>query len=302
MTIGSLRFHRWLLLLAGLALIAAAVIVFAAVTVFNIDPEDIRRLQGSAIGKAHKTASKDVVVRVNGYPITEADILQARDQAAISLSIMKDYELNVMPEDVRESGPRYFELVERHGTDAVALGGLIATSAYLSAAVDAGHSISDDDVAKGMEEYRRLLKKVAQGEPVEVRHDPGKTPTTAVIEPDGEFEELFAYIDAVGEDKYWTEILPAEFWRESTVASWRSAAARDIADPRPIVTVLYSLKRAAIADIDVKVVNGAFDLRTTPEKALAALYEFLDWEYRGSIAAPDMTNQTSTPSSSTPTP
>ena len=215
---------------------------------------------------------------------------------------MKDYELNVMPEDVRESGPRYFELVERHGTDAVALGGLIATSAYLSAAVDAGHSISDDDVAKGVEEYRRLLKKVAQGEPVEVRHDPGKTPTTAVIEPDGEFEELFAYIDAVGEDKYWTEILPAEFWRESTVASWRSAAARDIADARQMETVFYSLKRAAIADIDVKVVNGAFDLRTTPEEALAALYEFLDWDYGWSIAGHYMTNQTATPYSPTPTP
>ena len=130
---------------------------------------------------------------------------------------MKDYELNVMPEDVRESRPRYFEHVERHGIDAVALGGLIGTSAYLSAAVDAGHSISDVEVAKGVEEYRTFLKKVAQGKPVEVRHDPAKGPTTAVIERDGEFDELFAYIDAVGEDKYWTEILPTEIWRESTI-------------------------------------------------------------------------------------
>ena len=107
-----------------------------------------------------------------------------------------------------------------------------------------------------------------------------------MIEPDGEFEELFAYIDAVGEDKYFTEMLPAAIWHESTILSWRSAAARDIADPRLIVTVLYSLKRAAIADIDVEVVNGEFDLRTTPEKALAALYEFLDWEYRGEHCGP----------------
>ena len=80
MTMFALRTSRRIFILTSLAVaVAVAVAFIAGVAVFATSSEDERHLQRSAIGEARKTASNDIVVQVNGYPITEADILEARE-------------------------------------------------------------------------------------------------------------------------------------------------------------------------------------------------------------------------------
>ena len=293
MTVPSIRARRRMFILAALATVAAAVAAFAVVSVFATDPEDSRRLQGANVGEARQGGSRDIVLLVNGYPITIADILEARSQAAVNLHNTKEFEREFYPGGPGDK-PLYSTYVEEHGKDAVALGGLIATSAYLSAAVEAGHSVPDDELAKGVESYRARFEKIGRGKPVEVWDDSLNAFTSAVFERDGNFKEQKGYIDAVGEDGYWAEILPTKMWRESTIAYWRIAATRDLEDQRQKEKAIYDLHRAAIADIDIEVVNGDFDLRTTPEEALASIYGFLEWQHSESKnTAPDITSKTS---------
>ena len=171
-----------------------------------------------------------------------------------------------------------YQLIESHGVDTAVFGFLMSQYTALGAAVTAGYSISDDELAKGMEEQRRRFNKMGQTETLtEVWSEVLQHTTTQTTEYPRD-PKILGYIEAVGEDKFWDEILPAKISHELILDKWYVAAigGRNLRgeDWNKAHTDLH---RAALAGAEIEVMDGDFDLITTQEEAKAFIHEYWDW-------------------------
>ena len=179
--------------------------------------------RGAFIGEARRNGSPTIVAYVNGHPITAADIAEGRARVAANLAGMRDTISRIVPDSqaftLRQETPvatplvigevsitvyhdptvdppipesygmrRNLEariaIIEEHGVDAAVLAKNVSDIAMFTAATAAGHFADPADIAARIAETRTDLD-------------------------DGLIPELEGYISAVGEDVYFTEVLPA---------------------------------------------------------------------------------------------
>lgn len=287
--------RRLILLIAmGLALVAA----FAAVTIASRQALDTNHAQGTAFGEARISADDDVVLRVNGYPITNAQLVESRLRYYRNLESMRSAAARAVPADqwnevaadanfassdpgnpiheymITDGFTAYIRALERHGGDVVGLAALIADYAEFSAAIDAGYSASEAEVA----EY------------VEMTRDALNLQSAAAASDWGMLPEMQGYIDAVGENRFWSEIYPDQLARDITIGKWHQAAISEYNGGEDIALhaetadkILHELTLSALDNADIEIVDAEM-ARANPDDALAYLRELyaevypLDWD------------------------
>ena len=287
---------RRLILFIAMGLALAAVL--AAVAIASRQALDTNHAQGTAFGKARVSADDDVALRVNGYPITNVELVESRLRYYRNLESMRSAAARTVPADqwddtaadanFASNDPRspihehmitdgftaYIGALEKHGGDVVGLAALIADYAEFSAAIDAGHSASEAEVAEYVEMTRDALNRQSASAASEW----------------GILPEMQGYIDAVGENRFWAEIYPDQLARDIAIGKWRQAAiseyngGEDIAlHAKTADKILHELTLSALDNADIEIVD-AEKARANSDEALAYLRELyaevypLDWD------------------------
>ena len=288
-----LNSRRLILFIAmGLALAT----VLAAVAIASRQAIDTNHAQGTALGKARISADDDVALRVNGYSITNAELVESRLRYYRNLESMRSAAARAVPADqwdytaaadFASNDPRrpihehmitdgftaYIRALEKHGGDVVGLAALIADYAEFSAAIDAGHSASEAEVAEYVDMTRDALNRQSASAASEW----------------GMLPEMQGYIDAVGEARFWAEIYPERLARDITIGKWHQAAISEYSGGKDIALhaetadkILHELTLSALDNADIEIVD-AEKARANPDEALAYLRELyaevypLDW-------------------------
>ena len=167
----------------------------------------------------------------------------------------------------------YIRALEKYGGDVVGLAALIADYAEFSAAIDDGHSASEAEVAEYVEMTRDALSRQS----------------AAAASEWGILSEIQGYIDAVGENRFWSEIYPDQLARDITIGKWHQAAISEYNGGEDIALhaetadkILHELTLSALDNADIEIVD-AEKARANPDDALAYLRELyaevypLDW-------------------------
>lgn len=161
---------------------------------------------------------------------------------------------------ITEDFKKMVAIMEKHGADDAALGGLILNYARYSAAIDEGHVVSDEEVNDELAEIRTQYEDY-----VGVSHGPMV----------GEFK---GYIAAVGEDMFWDEIFAGKLRHQNTIGDWRRQAYDEEFSGRGIsfkdrnrIEAAHDLE--SLAEVKVQVVDESL-LKATPEQGLAYVQEY----------------------------
>lgn len=277
----------------GLALTA----VLAAVAIASRQVLYTDQAQGTAFGEVRISADDDVVLRVNGYPIANAELVESRLRYYRNLESMRSAAARAVPADqwddtvadanfaskdprnpiheymITDDFTAYIGALEKYGGDVVGIAALIADYAEFSAAIDAGHSASESEVAEYVEMTRDALNRQSASAASEW----------------GMLPKMQGYIDAVGENRFWAEIYPDQLARDITIGKWHQAAiseyngGKDIAlHAKTADKILHELTLSALDNADIEIVD-AEKARANPDEALAYLRELyaevypLDW-------------------------
>lgn len=150
------------------------------------------------------------ILTVDGRTVTYQDYQYELRQSEATLATMKeavagDPDQGELTPQQEASQREWIETIERVGVRNVAMGSLIAETATYQWALSEGYGASDAEIADAMEEQERLHERMAG------------TQAAAT-------QQLF--IDEVGEDRFWNEILPREMEREIVFTEARLAVMR----------------------------------------------------------------------------
>ena len=283
--------RTWLLLV--LALIVAIAIAGLSALVMDGDQSDAER-RGALIGAARSSGSAAIVARVNGHPITAADIAEGRARVAANLEWMRDTISRIVPDEefsrylsaryeestplapgevqtfvdprapipessgLREDYEARIALIEQYGAETAGFAQLVSDLSQFTTAVAAGHCADPADVASHIEEVQATL---AQG-----------------LNP-----ELEGYLSVFDEEVFFAEVLPNRLAQESTRASWRGALLADVGFEEE-QRIWRDAERAAVSAAEVTLAGGP-GLDATVEDAVA----YLDAYWKLTVPAPSPT-------------
>ena len=268
-----------------LAVIIALAGVFAAAVIVSARPTVTHRALGAQFAEARIKSGDDVILRVNGYPVSNAEVVERRARFNSNLGTMKSVVSRVVPvgewtrsanfdiNDPSQALPEFMvpvddfkariEVMEKHGTDAVVLAGIVLEYATFSAAVSDGYKPTKEEVTEFVAQLRQTYEQHSD----------------SVDSNWGFTAELKAYIEEIGEDKYWSEVYPLEAERRIAVVKWQEAAINEDENVRGRIEVANrirtKLERSSLADAKIEVVDAS-KLKATPEEAKAYLNDL--WE------------------------
>ena len=177
---------------------------------------------------------------------------------------------------------------EKYGVDAAVIGGIVIEYAQYDAAIKAGFGASDGEVAEVVStmrgQHEQVLEMVEEygidefGDSIDVA---GMDESDGCIDVAGigQLDSVAEYTEAMGEDKYWDEILPALIRRNVAVGKWRDAAYLELAAAQEgygeggvkreeWARIRRAVALSALADVDVEVVDGGMFDEETVEDAL----------------------------------
>ena len=241
-----------------IVLVSAAAVLSAAVAVAGVlllvgnagpkyegfDPGDppitntnAAREVGGLYAVAYNKGNDKVALRINGYPITTAEVLEERAGVEAGIVNMRslvsrleregvpyvhelsgDYSflsdgVSTVPAYIGEVYVPLLALQERYSLDTLALASLVTRYMALGPAIEQGYGLTDAEVQKRVEEKREAWHK-------SLEDDNPDDNVIVIFSPDYRTRE---YIKGVGEEVYWNEILPERVFREDTMTAWRTA-------------------------------------------------------------------------------
>ena len=275
-------------LLIGITVAAVSVFAATALVIVQASTEKTDQEQyfqhGVNIAEARLAGSTEVLAYINGHPLTVAEFLETRARVAKNLEYMRTSISRAVPDDEyspddsengettrhnlsNETLPEtlvsgyftdLFELIDMYGVDTVAFASRIEHYSALSEAIAANYTASDSELAAKEREYRAYLFEF--GESSEYAKD-----LTA---------EDKGYIVTVGEDVFWTEILPKRHEQEIKIVKWRAAATEgQNLEYKEHVNAVKALDQKAVAAANIEV-SEASRLNTTIEEALDYLSDY----------------------------
>ena len=143
----------------------------------------------------------DVALRVNGHPVTRGEIADAKAQFTAGMDAMRE-QIDAADPSVK---PWLEELARgqaKYSVDATVIGGIVIEYAEYDAAIKAGFSASDDEVAEVVSVMRGQHEQVLEMIEEYGIDEFGDSIDVAGI---GELGSVAEYIEAMGEDRYWDE-------------------------------------------------------------------------------------------------
>ena len=223
----------------------------------------------------------DVALRVNGYPVTYGEIADAKERFITYRADMRG-QIDAADPSIKPQLEGLARVHEKYSVDVVAIGGIVNKYAQYDAAIKAGFSASDDEVAEVVSTMRRQheqFSKIVQESGID--ESDGCIKASDIGEFDdsdecidievvgiGEVDSVAEYIDMMGNDEYWDEVLPAVIRRNSAVAKWKEAAQLELASAREgygeggvkreeWARIRREVELSALADVNVEVGDEA---------------------------------------------
>ena len=237
--------------------------------------------------------NEDVALTVNGHPITAEQFLVERKGWQHGVESTKSVLSRVVPDgdpslsrssfdllDPTATYPeghviheRIFEyLYERHSLDAIVLSFLIEEYAPYALGIDAGFTITDEEVQAEVDKRR---------ERYELKMEYRRTQT---LTPDPETGELVSGsyrdnehevgIEVYGDDYYWTIFYPEMVRRGEISAQWWKQHYHDGMSEIDATRTYYEVKRWLVQEAMVEI-TGQVEINATVDEARAY---YLDWE------------------------
>lgn len=209
--------------------------------------------QQAASEKAQASEDTPGVVRIGQQVVTLDDFREGVRIVETNLEYMKgeiskgSFDSSFLQE--------FVQLIERTGVQTVALGSLIQDRALYERAVANGFSAADQEVTARLERDGELF-----------RDPPIGAQTTAY--------QATAYIEAVGEDRYWSELYPAMLRREMAIHNMWTATMADFADQGSRKTVWADVQKQAIGSVSIEVLAPDAIAPATVKDALAYLNDY----------------------------
>ena len=216
----------------------------------------------AALSAACAADAADVALRVNGHLVTRGEIADAKARFATGMDAMRG-QIDAADPSVKPSLEELVKVNEKYSVDAAVIGGIVIEYAEYDAAIKAGFSASDDDVADVISTMRGQHEQVLQ---MMEEYGIDKFGDSIEVAGIGELGSVAEYTEAMGEDKYWDEILPAEIRRNVAVGKWRDAAYLELAAAQESygeggvkreewARIRRAVALSALADVEVEVVD-----------------------------------------------
>ena len=223
----------------------------------------------------------DVALRVNGHPVTYGEIADAKERFTTYRADMRG-QIDAADPSIKPQLEGIARVHEKYSVDVVAIGGIVNKYAQYDAAIKAGFSASDDEVAMAVstmrsqhEQFSKLIQESGIDESdgcIKASDIDEFADSDECIDIEavgiGEIGSVAEYIDMMGNDEYWDEVLPAVIRRNSAVGKWKEAAQLELAAAREgygeggvkreeWARIQREVELSALADVNVEVVDEA---------------------------------------------
>lgn len=238
----------------------------------------------AALAAACAGDAPDVALRVNGHPVTYGEIADVKERFKENRDDIRR-QIDHLDTAYPDFKPWLEEIArgqEKYGVDAVAIGGIVKEYAMYDAAIKAGFSASDDEVAMAvstMQSQHEQFSKLIQESGIDdsdgcikasdIDEFAGSDECIDIeVVGIGEIGSVAEYIDMMGNDEYWDEVLPAVIRRNSAVGKWKEAAQLELASAQEghgeggvkreeWARIRREVELSALADVNVEVVDEA---------------------------------------------
>ena len=284
MKLSFVRNPRYILFAA----VALAVLVSGGIITSNLLLGQTRasfESQGEYYATVYDEAEDKVFMKVNGYEVNYREFAVTKARFETNLANMTALLENKVSDDewTRLEGtadnnpvrpvPEFMftddfkkmgETMEKHGSDAGALGALILEYAVYSRAVEEGHDLSDAEVTAGVAELKAIYED------------------NVPVSQAGQLGEVKGYISVVGEDVYWGTIFPRTVRMANAIRNWRRVS---VVNSEGNYVRIKEQNRISLAiDLDtlskvrVEVTDRSL-VKATPAQGMAYMGEFLHFLY-----------------------
>ncbi|MCY4528310.1 MAG: hypothetical protein OXD46_04680 [Chloroflexi bacterium] len=275
--------NKRLIVVSLAVLVGVGAVSFFAFTLLVDDPfteQDVPKQQGIQWAQGRLSGSDEVALFVNGYPVSVAEVMESKAVSEFSTKTWRsayDRRISANHPSLNEKGLNHaaskaafydgespvledlvipmkpqIDIWEKHGTDAMAVGHLISVYAYLTTAMEAGYALTDAEVAAEVARRREVHEETRDEKTTQIDLDQETGESKTVIYETVRNHSVDSYIETVGEDKYWNEILPAQVFREMTTYKWREAAYGDVKQISEMYEINLRLNREAEANVKVE--------------------------------------------------
>ena len=291
-----LLLRRQMVVAASLAVVLVALSYFGVAALLADDPltsEDFLTAHGEEVASARLSGSSNVAMYINEHPVSVAEVLESRAEMETSVGAWASAVARIVPdgdpslrEAVENGKIDYFynqklpvpaklaahrqpwvELWQGHGPDTMALANLIDRYAFLSAATEAGHTVTDAELEE-LVAARRQAVESAEVQPPTVIESSDEFTTDGfqinIVEKTRD-HKLHGYIATVGEDTYWNTILPEKMRHDTTMNKWRNEATQGAQSYEERLVAVEVLHESAREGLTVEFTD-AFPLDTTLEQ------------------------------------
>ena len=240
--------------------------------------------QGEYFATVYNEAEDTVFLKVNDYEVNYREYAVIKARFETNLANQKVMDANKVPDDewsppegsehndpVRPLPEFMFnddlkkmgEVMDKHGSDAGAIGVLILEYGAYSRAVDDGYGITDAEVAERVADVRASYEK------------------NIGISQVGDLGEIKGYITVVGEDAYWRTIRPHSLRMKQVTNAWRWAneiAGREQVSQRERNRIALKSDIETLNKVRVEVIDQDL-LKATPEQGIAYITEYMPFLY-----------------------
>lgn len=253
------RNTRWATIGLGLAGLVILVAVVGVSVTLSQDPDAEAIGRGSRIGAARAGSNDDVVIVVNGIPISRAEVEESRAVVQANREFTQALLLSGAPGT--EGLKATYDLIEESDVSTVALASVIARAAIEARAITDGHTASDAEVSAFVKNQQAAPEKA-----------------------DARARDTFeAYVAQVGADRYWSEIAP----RLAARAIVTEKAYRRIVgglQPSDGQRAWIEHERSVVETAQIEVADASALGNATEEGALAYLSHY--WDIRLAEVSP----------------
>ncbi len=200
------------------------------------------------VGEARASGDANGVVRIGEQVVTLDDFREGVRIVETNLEYMKgeiskgSFDSSFLQE--------FVQLIERTGVQTVALGSLIQDRALYERAVANGFSATDQEVTARLERDRELFR----------------------VNP--EVAQVNAYIEAVGQDRYWSELYPAVLRREMAIQKMWEATVTGITDQGSRDAKWNDVQKQATSSVSIEALAPGAIAPATVSNALAYLDKY----------------------------